>query len=176
MSKVDESKAGVDRGSSTPRATSIPPLGASTAAADLDGDLHLPVATIDMETFEQILDLDDEDSHEFSRGMAWAYFDQVAKAFQDLDAAMASKDLHQLSELGHFLKGSSAALGVSKVQESCEKIQHYGLLRDEEANIDLSPSVALDKIAKLLVDVKLQYAAAEKWLRDWYAKNDKSEA
>jgi len=34
--------------------------------------------------------------------------------------------LKTLSELGHFLKGSSATLGLTKVKDSCEKIQHYG--------------------------------------------------
>lgn len=41
---------------------------------------------IDKETLEQILDLD-EDDHEFSRGMAWAYFEQVNTTFEEMDAA-----------------------------------------------------------------------------------------
>lgn len=36
------------------------------------------------------------------------------------------KDLQSLSKLGHFLKGSSAALGIQRVRTSCEKIQHVG--------------------------------------------------
>lgn len=45
--------------------------------------------------------------------------------------------LAELSSLGHFLKGSSAALGIIKVQASCEKMQHYGNKRDEEEGVDL---------------------------------------
>jgi len=79
-----------------------------------------------------------------------------------------TKDLSKLSSLGHFLKGSSAALGVSKVQASCEKIQHYGQLRDEGAGIDLTREEALGKIERLLGEVKEEYKVAEKWLREWY--------
>ena len=80
------------------------------------------------------------------------------------------KDLLTLSNLGHFLKGSSAALGVSKVQATCEKIQHYGKLWDDDANVNLSEDAALKKIEPLLQRGKQEYEHAEKWLRDWYAK------
>lgn len=41
------------------------------------------------------------------------------------------RDLAQLSALGHFLKGSSATLGLTKVKDSCEKIQNFGAHKDE---------------------------------------------
>jgi HPt (histidine-containing phosphotransfer) domain-containing protein len=84
-----------------------------------------------------------------------------------------TKDLTKLSSLGHFLKGSSAALGVSKVQASCEKIQHYGQLRDEEENEDLTSEAALQKIKPLLETVKDEYAVAQKWMKNWYLENDR---
>lgn len=83
----------------------------------------------------------------------------------------AKKDLATLSALGHFLKGSSAALGVSAVQASCEDIQHYGALRDEINNVELSPGDALAKIEPLLKRVKTDYAIAERWLKNWYKQN-----
>lgn len=43
---------------------------------------------IDMETFRQILDLDEDDTHEFSAGMAWAYFDQAASTFREMTDAL----------------------------------------------------------------------------------------
>lgn len=121
-----------------------------------------------METFNQILDLDEDGNQEFSRGMAWAYFSQAEETFESLDDALQAKDLAELSSLGHFLKGSSAALGVSKVQDSCEKIQHYGQRRDEDAGKDLSVEDALGKIERLLGQVKKEYLASEKWLKKWY--------
>jgi HPt (histidine-containing phosphotransfer) domain-containing protein len=77
-----------------------------------------------------------------------------------------------LSALGHFLKGSSAALGVSKVKDSCEKIQHYGQCRDEEKGTDLSEKEALDMIQMLLLQVKEDYAAAERWLSNWLSNGE----
>lgn len=81
------------------------------------------------------------------------------------------KDLPKLSSLGHFLKGSSAALGVSAVQATCEHIQHYGALRDETKGTDLTPDEALAKIGPLLQRVKKEYGIAEKWLQKWYKEH-----
>jgi HPt (histidine-containing phosphotransfer) domain-containing protein len=127
---------------------------------------------IDTETFQQILDLDEEDSREFSRGMVWAYFAQAASTFDDMDKALEIEDLEKLSAQGHFLKGSSAALGVRKVQSSCEKIQHYGQLRDEEEKKDLTREEGLEKIESLLGTVISEYGVAESALKVWYLEHD----
>lgn len=79
-----------------------------------------------------------------------------------------SKDLSSLSSLGHFLKGSSAALGVIKVQAACEKIQHYGHLRDEEVGEALEESEALKRITTLLKECKRSYGIAKAWLTRLY--------
>lgn len=47
-----------------------------------------PPDVIDMDTFQQILDLDEDGSREFSRGMAWAYFTQVDSTFDEMDEAL----------------------------------------------------------------------------------------
>ena len=42
-----------------------------------------------METFNQILELDDDDgSYEFSKGMALDYFDQAETTFEEMEAAV----------------------------------------------------------------------------------------
>ena len=79
-----------------------------------------------------------------------------------------AEELAKLSQLGHFLKGSAAALGVTHVQASCERLQHYGARRDEEEGVDLSNEKALEKIRPLLVQIKREYAEAERWLKDYY--------
>jgi HPt (histidine-containing phosphotransfer) domain-containing protein len=76
-------------------------------------------------------------------------------------------DLSELSSLGHFLKGSSAALGVSKVQLSCEDIQHYGHLREGIAT--LTEAEAIVKITKSLARAREEYEEAKKWLESFYA-------
>ena len=80
-----------------------------------------------------------------------------------LSAFRASKDLGKLSSLGHFLKGSSAALGVFKVQSSCERIQHYGQLRDD--NVPITEAEAIVKIRESILRVKKEYEVAEGWLK-----------
>ncbi|KAJ7855973.1 histidine phosphotransferase [Mycena olivaceomarginata] len=121
-----------------------------------------------MDIFGQILELDEDDTFEFSKEMVEAYFSQASTTFDDMDNALGEKELLKLSELGHFLKGSSAALGIYRVQAACEKMQHYGELRDEEANKDLTPAVALERIDGLISEVKTEYADAAKWLKKWY--------
>ncbi|KAJ7636001.1 histidine phosphotransferase [Mycena polygramma] len=128
-----------------------------------------PTPAIDMSIFSQILELDEDGTHEFSKEMVVAYFSQASTTFDDMDKALAGKKLPELSALGHFLKGSSAALGICKVQAACEKMQHYGDLRDEAAGKDLKEDEALAKIDALLVEVKAEYADAERWLKKWYA-------
>ncbi|KAG6854125.1 hypothetical protein C0991_010289 [Blastosporella zonata] len=130
---------------------------------------------INMETWDQIIELDDNPNHDFSKGMTWAYFAQAEKTFKDIDEALSKKDLNHLSSLGHFLKGSSAALGLSKVQASCEKIQHYGKMRDEEAvketDKNLSKEESLSRITALRKQVQKDYIIAERWLKNWYKNN-----
>ena len=82
------------------------------------------------------------------------------------------RDLSELSSLGHFLKGSSAILGVKQVEKTCETIEHYGKLRDHAAGVDLERGEALERINKLLSKAKKQHAEAVKWLKKWYAKKE----
>ena len=141
-------------------------------------------------------DADDEDGNsdnEFSKSIVWGFFDQAEETFQKMEEAMyvafpysvlsspclsvfnpadtslrAKPDLPQLSSLGHFLKGSSAALGIIRVQASCEKMQHYGNMRDEEAGEALSPEEALKRITELLSGCKRDYQVAKRWLEKLY--------
>jgi len=41
-----------------------------------------------MEAFGQILDLDEDDTHEFSQEMVTEYFTQAQQIFDDLDKAL----------------------------------------------------------------------------------------
>ena len=71
--------------------------------------------------------------------------------------------------MGHFLKGSSATLGLTKVKDSCEKIQHFGARMDEtgtreEPNDDTS----LQKCKKTIQEAKDQFQMAEAALKRFY--------
>jgi hypothetical protein len=82
------------------------------------------------------------------------------------------KDFKSLSSKGHFLKGSSAALGVKKVQESCEHIQHYGNKRDEVKGVDLTEAQALRRIALIMPRLAQDYESAKVWLKQYYKERD----
>ena len=80
----------------------------------------------------------------------------------------AAKDLKELSALGHFLKGSSATLGLTKVRDGCEKIQRYGQLENEEGVEGQDEGVCLTRIAEVFRQVKEDYKEVEKALRAFY--------
>ena len=80
------------------------------------------------------------------------------------------KDLAQLSADGHFLKGSSATLGLNKVRDSCEKIQHFGAFKDEDGDTDeLDAEVCLKRIKPTIEQAKKDFKEAEKVLKRFYA-------
>lgn len=43
---------------------------------------------LDATTFEQLLDMDDDDEREFSKGIVWNYFEQVKSSFAPIEEAM----------------------------------------------------------------------------------------
>ena len=81
-----------------------------------------------------------------------------------------AENLDELSKLGHFLKGSSAAIGLNKVKCTCEKIQYCGILKDENGESSITQDEAKDHIASLLENVKKEYQEAEKYLKNFYEK------
>jgi osomolarity two-component system phosphorelay intermediate protein YPD1 len=76
--------------------------------------------------------------------------------------------LKTLSELGHFLKGSSATLGLTKVKDSCEKIQHYGSLKDDAGTKDISEKDACEKLKKVIAQAKQEFDEVKEVLEDFY--------
>lgn len=127
--------------------------------------------SIDALTFEQILEMDDdEDEREFSRSIVFGFFTQAEETFVKMAEALKAKDLPTLSSLGHFLKGSSATLGLTKVKDSCAKIQHFGQKKDEAGTTDVPDEAkCLERIEETLEDVKEEYAEVEKVLKKFYA-------
>ena len=79
------------------------------------------------------------------------------------------RDLNKLSELGHFLKGSSATLGLVKVRDHCEKIQRYG----KKENVDGSPEPnevkCLERITETVKALKLDFFDIEAKLKAYFS-------
>lgn len=116
---------------------------------------------IDMEVFNQIVELNDEDDGDssFLSGMISDYLAQVDSTFNEMDKAMETKDLKKISDLGHFLKGSSAALGVKHVSLTCEKIQNMAKGTPGDKTVE--------EVTSLLKRVKEEYGAAKIWLLEY---------
>ncbi|KDN48239.1 hypothetical protein RSAG8_02831, partial [Rhizoctonia solani AG-8 WAC10335] len=125
---------------------------------------------IDEFVFEQIREMDDEDDYEFSTDIVRNYFKQAATTFEELICDLKGKDFETLSSKGHFLKGSSATLGLDKVQKWCEHIQHYGKKRGEAEGVILTDTQALRRIALVLPRLEKDYKLAKDWLYNYYVE------
>jgi len=135
--------------------------------ADLDfGD------NVERSTFEQILDMDEEDDRDFSRSIVFGFLEQAEQTFSKMDAAMKEKNLSELSSLGHFLKGSSATLGFTKVKDECEKIQHYGHMKNATGEED-EPDAdkCLRMIGQSLKVAKDAYAIVDELMKRYYGES-----
>ncbi|KAG0700430.1 signal transduction histidine kinase [Suillus ampliporus] len=137
------------------------PISSSFMSCDDDHSSHHQPSkedVIDMEVFDQIVELDDGD-YSFVSAMVTEYLQQVKTTFKDMDKAMETKDLKQISQLGHFLKGSSAALGVKRVSATCEKIQNTAK--------GIPTEKTLEEVTSLLKRVKEESDAAKRWLQEY---------
>lgn len=78
-----------------------------------------------MEAFSQILALDETDpSREFSKALVWAWCDQAEHAVEEMEAFLAESNVTALASKAHYLKGSSASLGLINVSQTCQSIYH----------------------------------------------------
>ncbi|KIJ17942.1 hypothetical protein PAXINDRAFT_167859 [Paxillus involutus ATCC 200175] len=135
---------------------------ASPAQSYLDESPRDP-DVVDMEVFNQILELDDEDG--FYQEMVQNYLDQAVETIRLMDECFSKQELNQLGKHGHFLKGSSAALGVVHVRDICEEIQHLGdrMDPDKESGVKMSVEVALARIKPLLTRLMDEHTKSAKW-------------
>ncbi|QRW20246.1 multistep phosphorelay regulator 1 [Rhizoctonia solani] len=155
----------------TPRSQAATPAPISTQANSQESEDGKAIETLDIDesVFNQITEMDEEDDCEFSSDIVRDYFKQAITTLGELNDALNQKDFATLSSKGHFLKGSSAALGVKKVQESCEHIQHYGHKRDEIKGVDLTEPQALRRIELLMPRLEKDYESAKAWLINYYS-------
>lgn len=125
-----------------------------------------------METFEQILELDDDDADRtFSKSIVQGFFEQFTSTYAEMKSVLPpnkpvtetklKEALGLLSSRGHFLKGSSAALGVRKVQATCEIIQNTGNIRSTASEKDMNDALKL--MDNLSSDVLKEFNEAKEW-------------
>lgn len=126
---------------------------------------------IDAEVFKQILDMDDGDEEkEFSRTIVFDFFSQAEEKIEEMKVNLQQKNLDGLSSLGHFLKGSSATLGFTKIKDACEAIQHLGNGLDEHGQrMVTDPKDSLDRIQKKVDVMEVDCKLLRKILRRYYS-------
>ncbi|KAJ2613627.1 Phosphorelay intermediate protein [Coemansia sp. RSA 1365] len=147
---------------------------------DFEEDEDLEIDILDIDIFNQLLTMDEdddydgdssqdeEDLHKFSRDIVSQYFDQARTTFADMEKALKAKDLPKLSSLGHFLKGSSATIGVKKVMECCKHIQFLGKLQNINGKDSVDKEQALKLITQELQTGKKEYINAREFLGFFY--------
>ena len=80
------------------------------------------------------------------------------------------KNLLKLSTQGHFLKGSSATLGFTKIKDECEKIQNYGKNKDETGNIDEPDDEKCLRLCDVAIkEAKKSFVVVEAVMKRYYA-------
>ncbi|KAI1321032.1 hypothetical protein EDD11_008613 [Mortierella claussenii] len=130
---------------------------------------------IDHETFDQLLEMDDDEERSFSKTLVWNYFDQAEESFKELDNAIAKSNFEDVRRVGHFLKGSSAALGVVRIKDSCEVLQHYASLKDADNVENIMEQEAETCIKALLIQMRQEYEEAQVYLKALYESESEEE-
>lgn len=78
-----------------------------------------------MASFGPILAMDDNDpSREFTKALVWAWCDQAELAIEEMEQYLRAGDIVRLADKAHYLKGSSASLGLVKVSYTCKALYH----------------------------------------------------
>jgi osomolarity two-component system phosphorelay intermediate protein YPD1 len=140
-----------------------------------DDELNLGPG-VDIPTFKQILEMDEPDDNEFSQSIVFGFFEQAEETFVSMDTALEQKDLTQLSSLGHFLKGSSATLGLNRIRDGCEAIQRYGKKENVDGSPETDEKLCLKRIEEALKAVKADYEDVERALKDYYKSSMENES
>lgn len=122
---------------------------------------------INWSIFDELV-LMDEDEPGFSKSLIQTFIEQAVQTFQDIEKKLKEEpiDLNSLSQMGHYLKGSAASLGLYKIQEQCEKIQNYGLKKDFDGALNGREwDVAINDA---LVQARIEFEKARHVLSEFY--------
>ncbi|KEZ46167.1 hypothetical protein SAPIO_CDS1039 [Scedosporium apiospermum] len=133
------------------------------------GDLS---KSIDIPTFDQILQMDDDQEREFSRTLVFEFLEQAEDTFGRIQKSLDEQDLPDLSSKGHYLKGSSATLGLIKIRDSCEKIQRYGLKENVDGTPEPDEELCLKRIKNTLTELRDDFDEIAKALKRFYRADE----
>lgn len=87
---------------------------------------------IDWEVVEQLMELDmDDPEFTFTKQVFHDFFEQLDEKIPALTQFVIAKDYENAAKLGHYLKGSSAAIGAVALSQISEDIQHCQEKKDD---------------------------------------------
>lgn len=110
------------------------------------------------------------ESHDF---LLFSFILQELRLELTYALSRSSENFDELSQLGHFLKGSSATLGLTKVKDACEKIQHC---KEEipETVEEPEKNKSMDNLKQTLKEVQEDYDEVSKLLKRFYGEKIES--
>lgn len=113
---------------------------------------------VEWSVFSELVAMD-EDEEDFSKGLFQTFVDQFEDTFQEIDENVKTQNLDKLSSLGHYLKGSAAALGLNTISAQCERIQNYGhKMNFDNFRIDFDGDKESDEFWIKLIEDAMQKA------------------
>ena len=89
-----------------------------------------------------------------------------------LTAKRKSKSLAEMSNLGHFLKGSSATLGFITIKDHCQVIQQYGKNMTLDGSPEPDESVCLARLTAALAAAKQNMAVVRAIMNEFFGVVD----
>ncbi|AGO10274.1 AaceriABL182Cp [[Ashbya] aceris (nom. inval.)] len=129
----------------------------------------IPTTVVNWDILNEVVSMDEDDPG-FSQSLFVQYFDQADTTFQQIQRELESEapELATLSSLGHFLKGSSASLGLQRVAWACERIQNYGKRGEGAASSQEPDAHYVQLITDTLQLARAEVQAARKELSEYY--------
>ncbi|KAM0195511.1 hypothetical protein ACHAPI_006367 [Fusarium lateritium] len=104
----------------------------------------------DFGTLDQILEMDDEGSREFTVGVCEGFCDQAEQIIAKLEIAHKRSDLREIGDFADYLRGSAATAGAIKVHDTAQKLKYLALNRDEKDERYMTDEEALPRAEKLI--------------------------
>ncbi|KAJ3120344.1 hypothetical protein HK098_004667 [Nowakowskiella sp. JEL0407] len=121
---------------------------------------------VDPEIFGELLFLDDDGA--FARDIVKKYFKQAYDRMPSIETSFEAKDLDELYKHAHFLKGSSAMVGLRRINAIFEKIQYHTKLKDESGKKNIPESEAWIAIESLIKQSRVEHRSAEEELTEFF--------
>lgn len=129
----------------------------------------IPPNVINWDILNEVVSMDEFDPG-FSQQLIVQYIEQAETTFRQISEKLnlSTPDLINISSLGHFLKGSSASLGLQRIAWTCERIQNYGKKAGVQADKSHPDSQITGLISEALDLAQCEFKSARAELSKYY--------